>query len=84
MRMVPSELASSRLPANRLIMASDIDSLSHHWELHGERRAGSRRAVHADLAGMLLNDSVGHRKPQSGPAAVARLAALFLVVKNGS
>src|SRR5580765_7342344 len=72
-RIAPIELVSSRLPADRLIMASGIDDLSDHRKFHGERRAGSRRAVHTNLAGVLLDDAVGHGQAQSGASAVAGL-----------
>ncbi len=41
-------------------------------------------AVHANLAGVFLNDAVGDGKAQPGAAAVAAVCGLFLVVKNGS
>src|SRR5579864_1898832 len=50
--------------------ASDIDCLSH-WKFQLERGALARLRVHADLACMLLNDSVRDRQSK---ARAARLA----------
>ena len=55
------------------MVASGTDSLSDQGELHDERGAAAGRAVDANLAGVLLNDSVGHRESQSGAAAVTGL-----------
>src|SRR5208337_5463097 len=66
----PAEASSSRPRAFRLTTASGIHGLSDQGEFHGEGRASSGLAVHADLAGVLLDDAVGDREPQSGAARV--------------
>src|SRR5581483_475783 len=48
--------------------ASDIDSLPQHWEIEVKGGALLGRAFDVNLAGVLLNDSVGHRKAQAGAA----------------
>src|SRR5215469_3616897 len=73
MSTVPMENDSSRPAAYRLIIASGIDDLSDHGEFHGEGCAVAGRAVDVDLAGMLLNDAVGHGKTQTGATAVSAL-----------
>src|SRR5271157_6053844 len=69
----PRAPVCSRPVSMRLIMASGIDDLPHHGEFHGERRAVARRALDVDLAGVFLNDAVGHRQPQPGTAGIAGL-----------
>src|SRR5664280_205452 len=53
--------------------SSGIDRLSHHGKLHDECRALTGRAVDANLAGMFLDDTVGHRQSQPCATAVSRL-----------
>src|SRR5579859_6022010 len=50
--------------------ASDIDCLSH-WKFQLERGPLARLRVHADLACMLLNDSVSNREPKTCAARLA-------------
>src|SRR5579859_4056310 len=50
--------------------ASDIDCLSH-WKFQLERSSLARLRVHADLACMLLNDSVSNREPKTRTARLA-------------
>jgi hypothetical protein len=40
--------------------ASDIDSLPGQWKIEVERSAFATPALHANFAGMFLNDAVGH------------------------
>src|ERR1035441_9745635 len=77
MSTVPRDTVSSRAAMGRVKMASGIDDLSYHWEFHDEGRALARRTLHVDLACMLLDDPVGHRKPQPGAAAVPGLGLVL-------
>src|SRR6516162_4768248 len=63
---------SSRPEVMRLITASGIDRLPHHREFHSECCALTRATLYPDLAGVLLDDAVGHRQPKSGAAGVSR------------
>src|ERR1022692_1117691 len=58
--------------------SSGIDRLSQHGKLHDECRALTGRAGHTDLAGMFLDDAVGHRQPQTCATAVSRLGLFAL------
>src|SRR6516225_8690321 len=50
---------------------SDIYCLSSQGEIQKEGCARTRVAFHAYLASVFLNDAVGDRKPQSGPARLS-------------
>src|SRR5271165_558839 len=71
--MAPIVPVSSLLSAKRPIIASGIDDLSDHRKFHRERRTIARRAVHMNLARMLLNDAVRYRQPEPRAAAVPGL-----------
>src|SRR5208282_913190 len=70
-RTEPSEENSARAGAIRLMAVSGIDRLPHQGEFHREGSALAGLAVHTDLPGVLLNDAVGHGKPQPGATTVA-------------
>src|ERR1700692_2394547 len=73
----PGNAKSSRPIAVRPTATSGIDRLSHHGKLHNECRAATRRAIDANLAGMCLDDAVGHRQSQACAAAVSCLGLVL-------
>src|SRR5512132_2950223 len=52
-------------------MALCIDCLPYQRKFEEERGPASGLAVHLDLAGVLLDDAVGDREPESGAAALS-------------
>src|SRR5882762_6374687 len=50
---------------------SDMDCLPAQGEIKSERRSFAGVALHAYFAGVLLDDAVGHRQPESGAAILA-------------
>src|SRR5579864_550875 len=60
--------ASLNLLRGMTAAASDIDGLPGQRKIQIKRGSFSRAAFHADLAGMFLDNAVGHREPQSGSA----------------
>src|SRR5690348_5150181 len=53
--------------------ASDIYGLPEQWELKEEGRPLFGSAFHTNLAGMLLNNAVGHREAKTGAPPLAVL-----------
>src|SRR5258707_13710434 len=70
MRTLPCPDRTPGFDPLEMTAASDIDSLSHQRELQIEPCAFVRRALYANLARVLLNDSVGQRQAQPGAAAL--------------
>ena len=57
--------------------ASDIDGLPGQRKIQVERRPLAGAALHANLARVFLDDSVGNRQAQPGTALLAFLAVQF-------
>src|SRR5580692_1790954 len=51
--------------------ASDIDSLLGQGKIEVERRTFAGPALHSNFPGVFLNNSVGHRQPESSAAGLA-------------
>src|SRR2546430_1821915 len=68
MRMEPACAPSKIDGLKGATTALDMHGLPYQRELQMKRGAHSRPAIHVDLAGMFLDDAVGHRQPQSGAA----------------
>src|SRR5579864_8957 len=73
MRILPCDGKAASFTRLEMTAASDIHSLPHQRKLKVESRAFIRSAFHANLARMLLDDSVGHRETQPGAASLAIL-----------
>src|SRR5437588_9461016 len=81
MRMEPSEPPGRLSPASRLGTSCSLTALCihclpcrsrQHREIEMELRSRAGLAFNADLAGVLLDDAVGHGKSQAGAATLPR------------
>src|SRR5436190_5953509 len=75
--MHPCEADGVSLKRRGMTAASDIDRLSHEREIQIERGAFFRGTLHANLAGMLLDDPVGHRQTETGAPFLTILRCSF-------
>src|SRR5215469_5749884 len=53
--------------------ASDMNCLSTQWKIQGKGCSRAWIALNANLSRMLLDDAVGHRKPEPGTPVLALL-----------
>src|SRR5579875_174056 len=73
----PTEAGLSPPSSLRLATTSSTDCLSDQRKFHDEGGAAAGGAVHADFAGVLLDDAIGDGKTQPGAAAVAGCRLAF-------